>query len=133
MENDVNLLTKHGLMDYSLYLVIVIKPFKNVEYFIPRPIAQGKTSSQQLTYLDEDKIHFTSVDSTSYKRLFIGEVDTSKIRSTHMIGRREDHIIMVMKERTKNKQILYHICEPYDISSIKIYQEEKKNSDSTNI
>jgi len=26
-------------MDYSLYLVIVIKPFKNVEYFVPKPFS----------------------------------------------------------------------------------------------
>lgn len=34
MENDVELLAKHAIMDYSLYLAIVIKPFKNVDYFM---------------------------------------------------------------------------------------------------
>ena len=28
MENDIEHLAKHGIMDYSLYLVVVIKPYK---------------------------------------------------------------------------------------------------------
>lgn len=33
-----------------------------------------------------------------------------------------------MKEKTKNKVILYHVCEPYDISSVKIYEEESRKT-----
>ena len=32
MENDIEHLSKHEIMDYSLYLVVVIKPYKQV-YF----------------------------------------------------------------------------------------------------
>ena len=51
----------------------------------------------------------------------IAEVDTQRNKGTHMTGRREDHVIMVMKERTRNTQTIYHICEPYDISSVRIH------------
>ncbi|CDW83708.1 phosphatidylinositol-4-phosphate 5-kinase [Stylonychia lemnae] len=126
LENDVNLLMTHGLMDYSMYLVIVIRPFKNVEYFIPKQIALKNESQNQI---DEDKIHFTSIDSTSYKRFFIGEMNIAKHQHTRMYGRKEDSNILVMKERTRNKLMLYHICEPYDISSVQLYQEEKKRGE----
>ena len=32
MENDIEHLAKHGIMDYSLYLVVVIKPYKQVDF-----------------------------------------------------------------------------------------------------
>ena len=113
MENDVNLLSKHGLMDYSLYLMMIIKPFKNVEFELPKTLMGPEEGK---------KLNFNIVNS--YKKLHISEIDTSRARATHLVGRREDHIIMVMKERTRNTQTLYHICEPYDVSSIRIHQEE---------
>ena len=33
LENDVEVLTKHAFMDYSMFLVVVMKPFKKVDYF----------------------------------------------------------------------------------------------------
>ena len=32
LENDIEVLSKHGIMDYSLYLIVVIKPYKNVSF-----------------------------------------------------------------------------------------------------
>lgn len=34
-----------------------------------------------------------------------------------------------MREQTRQKQITYHIYEPYDIASIRLYEEEKENKD----
>ena len=33
IDSDVELLSKHGFMDYSLFVVVVIKPMKRVDYF----------------------------------------------------------------------------------------------------
>ncbi len=63
------------------------------------------------------------MDLNSFKRLVIGELDNG-VRGK--FGQRvEDNVTFLMREQTRQKQITYHICEPYDISSIRLYEEEK--------
>jgi hypothetical protein len=35
LEQDVEVLTKHGFIDYSLFMIVVLRPYKHVEHFKP--------------------------------------------------------------------------------------------------
>lgn len=112
-------------MDYSLLMTIVIKPFKNVEYFMQKHAFKANANRDSGVSNDKN-LHFSSFkDFNSQKKLVIGELDNG-VRGKH--GQKvEDNITFLMREQTKEKQITYHIYEPYDIASIRLYEEEKEN------
>lgn len=78
MEQDVDVLTKNGFIDYSLFMIIVLRPFKIVEHFIPSTL--GVSAFDQVRN-NTDDINSTSINSYSRvlpqkfsKQLFIGEI-----------------------------------------------------------
>lgn len=38
LEQDVEVLSKNGFMDYSLFMIVVLRPFKSVEHFKPNAL-----------------------------------------------------------------------------------------------
>ena len=92
LENDVELLSKHGLMDYSLYIHIVLKPFKNVDYFML------KKAQKSNSILSEDKVQSIQMDYLSHKRIFIGEIDTDSNHHHHHGHHGIDYETLLVKE-----------------------------------
>ncbi|CDW74551.1 phosphatidylinositol-4-phosphate 5-kinase [Stylonychia lemnae] len=117
LESDVELLTRHFFMDYSLYLVVVIKPFREVDFL-----------KQQIHGLD--KLQISSKEDSKLakkyrKHLYIGESDSNLYKK-----KGEGNLILV-KERTQLRSKAYHVCDSYDIVSVKQYEHDTLNSEST--
>lgn len=74
--------------------------------------------------LSEDKIQSIQMDHLSHKRIFIGEMDIS---SHHHHGHHGlDSATLLVKEQTKNRLATYHICEAYDVSAVKQFEDDHK-------
>jgi hypothetical protein len=70
-------LTKNGFIDYSLFMIVVLRPFKHVDHFKPSTLGTSAFDDMR-TIPDEQKpfLHTsTATPISAQKRLFIGEVD----------------------------------------------------------
>lgn len=116
LEQDVEVLTKNGFIDYSLFMIIVLRPFKIVEHFVPSTL--GVSAFDEVRNNTEEKAgSFTRTLSLSQqisKRLFIGEVEAKSLLKSDATQQ-----LMLVKEQTKNRTKIYHICDAYDIASIR--------------
>jgi len=52
--------------------------------------------------------------SNAHKRLYIGEIDPKML-----IRGDPTQQLMLVKEQTRTRSKVFHICDPYDIASIK--------------
>lgn len=50
--------------------------------------------------------------------MIIGEMDLDLVK-------RHDPEIMLLKEQSKLRNKIYHVCDNYDIASVKFFEEEK--------
>lgn len=64
------MLTKSGFIDYSLFMIVVLRPFKHVELF--QPSALGVSQFEE--------VHGADTEAPSTKRLFIGDIDPKMLR-----------------------------------------------------
>jgi len=69
----VEVLTKNGFIDYSLFMIIVLRPFKNVEYF--NPLTLGVGAFDEVKFTEESTSFTPNSHQVGSKRLFIGEID----------------------------------------------------------
>jgi len=115
LEQDVEVLNKNGFIDYSLFMIVVLRPFKNVEHFKPSTLGVSQFDEVR----DQESGSFNSKQSAVHKRLFIGEVDQRMIQRTD----NSSQPMMLLKEMTKNRTKIFHICDSYDIASIKAQRE----------
>eukprot|EP00347_Sterkiella_histriomuscorum_P012367 403368858 len=117
IESDVDLLSRYGFMDYSLFLVVVIKPIKQIDF-----VKQEKHSldifNQHYSYPD---MGMQTISSGSKKRLFIGETDPA------LLKRRDAADIILLKEQSNLRTKFYHICDTYDIVSVRQFEEDTLN------
>ena len=58
------------------------------------------------------------IKTGSRKRIYIGETDSS------LQKRRDLNDIILLKEKNQIRSKIYHICDTYDIVSVKQYEEE---------
>lgn len=124
LENDVEILNKHGFMDYSMFMVVVMKPFKKVDYFKHSSLMHMNTTLSANTHnINYGNINFEEMDQIAQggnKSLVIGELDPQFIK------RADDLQFIILKEQSKLKFKIFHICDPYDIASVKFYEEDRK-------
>lgn len=96
-------------MDYSLFLVVVIKPIKQIDFI--------KQVNQGLSIFYENDFQFDmgmqTISTESKKRLFIGETDPN------LLKRKDAADIVLLKETSKLRTKIYHICDSYDIVSVR--------------
>lgn len=106
MESDVELLTRYGFMDYSVYLIVVIKPFKKVEF-----VKQAIHGLSVFHDIREDS--HSSHHGGSKKKMYIGETNPA------LLKRKDADDIVLLKEKSNLRSKVYHICDSYDIFSVK--------------
>jgi hypothetical protein len=125
LEQDVEVLNKNGLIDYSLFMIIVLRPFKQVEHFNPSHLG---TSQFEESKVGEgpgfDKAISMMVNYqqliNSTKRLYIGEIDP------RLFVKGDQHMqMMLLKETTRNRTKIFHICDPYDIATVRALREQE--------
>ena len=105
-------------MDYSLFMVVVFRPFTHVEYFKQtfsgyQEFADVKqTASGEVANTLFEKIKQVQVngEGDSQKCLFIGELDPKLLSRPG-----EDLQLILIKEQTRLRKKIFHICDPYDI------------------
>jgi Phosphatidylinositol-4-phosphate 5-Kinase len=130
LEQDVEVLNKNGFIDYSLFMIVVLRPFKNVEHFKPQTLGAGtfeevksgednpsidKAISMMVNYQQQQLINST-------KRLYIGEIDS------RLFMKGEQHLqMMLVKETTRSRTKIFHICDPYDIATIRALREQEES------
>lgn len=88
LEQDVDVLTKSGFIDYSLFMIVVLRPFKQVEHF--QPSALGVSQFEE--------VHEADSEAASTKRLFIGDVDPRML----IRGDSNQQLILLM-EKTRHR------------------------------
>lgn len=98
-------------------MIIVLRPFKHVELFKPQSIG--------LNHFDEGREELSNQEKYS-KRLYIGELDARNF-STRGFNQQ----MMLLKETTRHRSKIFHICDAYDIASVKC-QLEMEEADSLN-
>ena len=116
LEQDVEVLTKNGFIDYSLFMIVVLRPFKNVEHFNPSTLGVSNFDEPRDDTGSFNK--FMSQPSQVNKRLFIGEIDGRMLIHGH-----PNQQMMLLKEQTRNRSKIFHICDSYDIATIKAQRE----------
>ncbi len=107
LEQDVEVLAKSGFIDYSLLMIVVLRPFKNIETVNTNNL--GLSAFDQILNKGED-----GQQNSNSKRLFISEVDPRSLIRPDPYQQ-----MMVVVEQTRTRIKVFHICDAYDISSIK--------------
>ena len=75
LEQDVEVLTKNGFIDYSLFMIVVLRPFKIVEHFKPSTLGVSTLDEVRNEDRGSSFSRIVSSEGSSEKRLFIGEID----------------------------------------------------------
>lgn len=102
------MLTKTGFMDYSLFMIVVLRPFKNIEHFKPSTLGVSQF----------DDVSNGDLEAASTKRLYIGDVDPRML----IKGDPNQQLILVM-EKTLHKSKIFHISDAYDCATVRNWRE----------
>lgn len=95
-------------------MIVVLRPFKNVEHFKPRTLGMSHFDNVQDESGTFERVMKKMQERNQTKRLFIGELDSKLfVRSDESIQ------MMLLKETTRNRSKIFHVCDAYDIASIR--------------
>lgn len=64
-----------------------------------------------------------AINTSSKKKLYIGETNP------HFLKRKDAADIILLKETSKLRTKIYHICDSYDIVSVRQYEEDTLNAE----
>lgn len=98
------MLTKSGFIDYSLFMIVVLRPFKHVEHF--QPSALGVSQFEDVQGADSE--------APSTKRLFIGDV--------------HQQLILLMEQTRYRSKVFHNICDAYDCATIRAWKDLEENA-----
>ena len=117
LEQDVEVLTQSGFIDYSLFMIVVLRPFKHVEHF--KPSTLGVSQFDDVRGDDNE----AALSKQSTKRLFIGDVDPRML-----IRGDANQQLMLLMEKTRHRSKIFHICDAYDCATIRAWREQEELS-----
>lgn len=106
-------MTNNGFIDYSLFMIVVLRPFKHVEHF--KPATLGISALDEVREDPNKPFLWSATHNPGVtKKLYIGEVDPRML-----IRGDPSQQLMLVKEQTRTRTKIFHICDAYDIASIK--------------
>lgn len=101
-------------------MIVVLRPFKHVEHFKPQTL--GTSAFDQVLPSPEEKFGFMHTQTPNqFKKLYIGEIDPKML-----IRGDPTQQLMLIKEQTRTRSKIFHICDAYDIASIKAQREQEE-------
>ena len=93
-------------------MIVVLRPYKNVENVSPTNLG---LSAFDPVFADDSSL-------SKHKRLFISEIDPRTLIRPDPYQQ-----LMLIVEQTRTRMKVFHICDAYDIASIRAHRENEKN------